>query len=338
MHQTKYSSKMNPLKKHFILFLFLLLFQNAVLGQTSFVEKYGQLSVKGNYIMSERGDTVQLRGMSFFWSQWMWQYYNPGVVKWLKEDWKCSVIRIAMGVENGGYLDNPYDEKQKVIKMVDAAIANGLYVIIDYHSHEAHSNPEPAKKFFAEMAKKYGKYPNVLYEIYNEPLKDGLSWHKNLKPYAESVIAEIRKYDPDNIVICGTRQWSQLVDEAANSPVKDSNAVYTLHYYAASHGQYLRDEATKALSKGICIFVSEFGTCEYTGDGKLDYEASMEWFRFLDEHKISWCNWSVSDKEETASILKPGAKYTGKWKEEELTPSGTFIREEIQTKNGPLLK
>ncbi len=317
--------------------IFLFVFQGNLFAQTSIVEKYGQLSVKGSYIMSQYGDTVQLRGMSMFWSQWMWQYYNAGVIKWLKDDWKCTVIRIAMGVENGGYLDNPYDEKQKVIKMVDAAIANGIYVIIDYHSHEAHTNPEPAKKFFAEMSKKYGQSPNVLYEVYNEPLQE-ISWYKNIKPYAESVIKEIRKNDPDNIVICGTRQWSQLVGEASNSPIKDSNTVYTLHYYAASHGQYLRDEAMKAMKNGVAIFVSEFGTCEYTGNGVLDYKASTEWFNFLDEHKISWCNWSVSDKEETASILKPGARYTGKWKDEDLTPSGQFIKDEMSTKNGLLFK
>jgi endoglucanase len=321
------------MKSIYIIAIFIFL-QINTFGQNSIVDKYGQLSVKGNYIMSQYGDTVQLRGMSMFWSQWMWQYYNAGVVKWLKDDWKATVIRVAMGVESGGYLDNSYDEKQKVIKMVDAAIANGIYVIIDYHSHEAHSNPEPAKKFFTEMAKKYGNYPNVLYEIYNEPLQ-GISWYKDIKPYAESVIGEIR---PDNIVICGTRQWSQLVGEAANSPVRDSNTVYTLHYYAASHGQNLRDEAKKALAAGIAIFVSEFGTCEYTGNGKLDYTASMEWFKFLDDHKISWCNWSVSDKDETASIIKPGAKYTGKWKPEDLTPSGQFIRDEMIMKNGPLLK
>ncbi len=320
----------------FTAFLFAILIQVNVYSQSTIVEKYGQLSVRCRNIVSQYGDTVQLRGMSMFWSQWMAQYYNAGVVKWLADDWKCSVIRIAMGVESGGYLDNSYDEKQKVIKMVDAAIASGIYVIIDYHSHEAHRNPEPAKKFFTEMAKKYGDKPNVLYEIYNEPLQE-ISWYKDIKPYAESVITEIRKYDPDNIVICGTRQWSQLVGEAANSPVRDSNTVYTLHYYAASHGQSLRDEAMKALARHLPLFVSEFGTCEYTGNGKLDYEASLEWFKFLDEYKISWCNWSVSDKEETASIIKPGTRYTGKWKQTELTLSGQFIRDEIRMKNGPLL-
>ncbi|MCU0430845.1 MAG: glycoside hydrolase family 5 protein [Cytophagaceae bacterium] len=303
----------------------------------SIVERYGQLRVKGNYILSQYGDTVQLRGMSMFWSQWMGKFYNPSLVKWLKDDWKITVIRIAMGVESGGYLDNSFEEKKKVYAMVDAAVANGIYVIIDYHSHEAHMNPEPAKKFFLEVSKKYGHLPNVLYEIYNEPLQD-ISWHKDIKPYSEAVIKVIRSNDPDNIVICGTRQWSQLVGEAAMNPVKDSNTVYTLHFYAASHGQYLRDEAKAAMAKGICIFVSEFGTCEYTGNGTLDYMATQAWFEFMDQYKISWCNWSVSDKEETASIIKPGAKSSGKWRPEDLTPSGEFIRDELWIKNGPLLK
>ena len=37
------------------------------------------------------------------------------------------------------------------------------------------------------MAKKYGKHPNIIYEIYNEPLV--VSWDDVIKPYAENVIA-----------------------------------------------------------------------------------------------------------------------------------------------------
>jgi endoglucanase len=304
-------------------------------AQSTIVEKYGRLSVKGNYIIGEYGDTVQLRGMSMFWSQWMSQYYNNSTLKWLRDDWKCTVVRAAMGVEHGGYLENAFDEKLKIMKMVDAAISLGIYVVIDYHSHDAHNNPEAAKKFFSEMAKKYSKYPNVLYEIYNEPLQE-ISWSRQLRPYSETIIAAIRQYDPHNIIICGTRQWSQMVSEAAMNPVRDPNTMYTLHFYAASHKQSLRDEALKALKQGVAIFVTEFGTCEHTGDGFLDYVETQQWFDFMDEHKISWCNWSVSDKAETASILKAGARYTGKWKETDLTPSGLFIRNELIEKNGPI--
>jgi endoglucanase len=306
-------------------------------SQTTIVEKYGQLKVKGSYILSEKGDTVQLRGMSFFWHQWMGQFYNPGTVKWLRDDWKCTVVRAAIGVESGGYLEQPFEAKDKTNRIVKAAIEYGIYVIIDYHSHEAHNDVDAAKKFFAEMSKKYGKYPNVIYEIYNEPLKD-ISWNEDIKPYAEEVIKTIRENDPDNLIICGTRQWSQLVAEASLSPVKDSNTVYTLHFYAASHGEGLREGAKRAIENGIAIFVSEFGTCDYTGSGPLDYEATKEWLKFLDEYKISWCNWSIADKEETSAAVYLGASWSGKWKESKLTPSGKFIREELIRKNGPIFK
>lgn len=315
--------------------LFLLLTVYSGYAQKTIVDKYGKLSVVGNYMVGEHGDTVQLRGMSFFWSQWMGQYYNFDCVKWLRDDWKCTVVRAAMGVDMGGYLENPSEQKQKVIDVVDAAIKLGIYVIIDYHAHEAYKNTPAAKAFFTEMALKYGKFPNVIYEVFNEPLQD-VSWSQTIKPYSESVLKAIRANDPDNIVIMGTRQWSQMVSEAAIDPIKDKNIMYTLHYYAATHGQWLRDEAQKAMDKGIALFVTEYGTCEASGAGKLDYKESELWWNFLDKHKISYCNWSVADKDETASSLKPGADGHGKWKENFISLSGQLVREDMIIKNGPI--
>ncbi|WMJ73877.1 glycoside hydrolase family 5 protein [Cytophagaceae bacterium ABcell3] len=319
--------------------ILLVLFGSAspLCAQRTIVEKYGQLSVDGNYIIGEHGDTVQLRGMSLFWSQWMPQFYNRDAVKWLRDDWRSTVVRAAMGVEKGGYLDNPEEEKQKVIDVVDAAIDLGIYVIIDYHSHEAHTDHESAKKFFAEMAERYHKYPNVIYEIYNEPLQDA-SWSNDIKPYAEAVISTIRKYDSNNLIIVGTRQWSQMVSEAAADPIDGENIVYTVHYYAATHGKWLINETKKALDKGIAVFVSEYGITTASGDGRIDYKRAQEWYDFLDERKISWCNWSIADKEETSAALKPGASGKGGWKESELTESGTFVRNELIKKNTPIFK
>jgi endoglucanase len=323
-------------KKALLITIFLLLiWQMSISAQNNIVDKYGQLSVKGSYIMSQYGDTVQLRGMSLFWSQWMGQYYNADAIKWLRDDWKCTVVRAAMGVEKGGYLENPEQEKAKVIQVVDAAINLGIYVIIDYHSHEAHTNTEAAKKFFAEMAQKYGKYPNVIYEIYNEPLQN-ISWSTDIKPYSEAVIKTIREQDPDNIVICGTRQWSQLVNEAALDPIKDANTVYSLHFYAATHRKWLRDEAKKAMANGVCVFISEYGTCDASGNGHFDPVHTKEWFDFMDQYKISGCNWSVADKVETASALTPGASGNGGWTNEQITPSGVLVKNEI-SKNKSLL-
>jgi endoglucanase len=314
-----------------IIFLFMIVASLAK-AQVNIVQKYGQLQVKGNYVFSEHGDTVQLRGMSMFWSQWMGQYYNAECVKWLKNDWKSTIVRAAMGVEMGGYQENPDAEKEKVVKIVDAAIAEGIYVIIDYHTHEGHKNPEMAKKFFSEMAKKYNKYPNIIYELFNEPLQDP-TWSGDIKPYCQSVIAEIRKYDKKNLIVCGTRQWSQMVSEAAADPIKDVNVAYTIHYYSGSHRKWLREEAIKAMDKGICLFCTEFGTCHASGNGAFSEKESKVWWAFLDKYHISWCNWSVADKIETASALQPGAKGEGGWSDDMLTESGKLVKNEMVTKN-----
>lgn len=313
-----------------ISFIVLILFAAPAFGQ-SIVEKHGQLSVEGNKIVDQDGNPVQLRGMSFFWSQWIGKYYNYETVKWLRDDWNCTVVRAAMAVDEGGYAVNPEAEKAKVITVVDAAIELGIYVIIDFHVHDAASYKTEALVFFEEMAQRYKDYPNVLYEPWNEPTQH--AWATVIKPYHESVIEVIRKHDPDNIVICGTRTWSQNVDEAAMNPIKQSNIAYTLHYYANTHKQGLRDAAKKALDLNAALFVTEYGTTDATGNGYVNETESKVWWDFLDQHKISHLNWSIADKDESSAALKPGASATGGWPLTQLTQSGKLVRSEIKTKN-----
>ncbi len=295
------------------------------------VEEYGQLSIQGSNIVDQNGNSIQLRGMSFFWSQWIGKYYTPETVKWLKDDWQCTVVRAAMAVDHDGYLENPEVEKARVKTVIDAAIAEGIYVIIDWHDHEAENHLEAAKTFFGEIAEEYGSYPNIIYEPYNEPLD--VSWNTVLKPYHEAVIAEIRQHDPDNIVICGTRNWSQDVDDVILNEIDDDNVAYTLHYYAATHKQELRNKALLAINNGIPLFVTEYGTTQASGDESIDVAEAELWWAFLDEHKISHCNWSIADKEEMAAALIPGASVLGGWTADEITTSGTMVRNEIKAKN-----
>ncbi|MCX7987338.1 MAG: glycoside hydrolase family 5 protein [Bacteroidales bacterium] len=294
----------------------------------SVVEKNGFLRVKGNKLVNQHGEVVQLRGMSLCWTQWFPKHYNYETVKWLRDDWKCEVVRAAMAVEWDGYLAHPDLEQQKVETVVHAAIDLGIYVIIDWHDHHANRNIEAAKKFFGEMARKFNLFPNIIYETFNEPEKIG--WSDSIKPYHEAIIAEIRKYDKRNLIICGTPTWSQDVDIAASDPIKAYNIAYTLHYYAATHKQWLRDKLVKALNMGIPVFVTEYGLCEASGDGPIDFEESVKWWDLLDEYKISYCNWAIYDKKESAAALKPVANALGGWKIEDLTPSGRLVRAKLR--------
>lgn len=322
--------RQNILTLFIILFIILLLPLN---GQNNIVEKHGQLRVEGNYIVNQYDKPVVLRGMSFFWSQWMGKYYNADCVKWLKDEWKCTVVRTAMGIEHGGYLVSPFSEYDKVSSVIDACIEEGIYVIVDWHDHNAQQHEKEAIAFFSQIAEQYGDHPNIIYEIYNEPLQ--ISWEDSVKPYSERVISEIRKIDSNNIILAGSPTWSQDVDIASANPLEFDNIAYTLHFYAATHKQYLRNKAQLALNRGVALFVSEFGTCESTGNGFLDYEETNTWLNFLEENKISWVNWSIADKDETSAVLLPGANTYGNWPDTQISESGIFIKSKIIEYNNP---
>ena len=293
------------------------------------VERHGALRVEGSRILNRKGEPAVLHGMSFFWSQWMGQYYTTNVVNWLRSDWACDVVRVAVGVAPDGMLGHPEREMARAKVVIQAAIDCGMYVVVDWHDHNAHENQAKAIAFFEEIARTYGKQPNIIYETWNEPLAKH-DWATLIKPYHEAVVAKIRAIDPDNVIVLGTQTWSQDVDKASLNPVKGVNLAYTLHYYAATHKESLRQKARVALAKGVALFVTEWGTCEASGNGKLDEEECRLWFAFMEKNNLSWCNWSVADKVETSAALRPKASALGGWSPEDLSPSGQFVRAELR--------
>jgi len=210
--------------------------------------------------------------------------------------------------------------------IIDACINENVYVIIDWHDHNIHQ--KEAVEFFSMMSKQYGNYSHVIYEIYNEP--DRETWHE-VKAYSEAVIKAIRSNDPDNIILVGSPHWSQDLHVAAADPIQGyDNLMYTMHFYAGTHKQWLRDRCDSALDKGIPIFASESAGMEATGDGPLNDKEWQRWVEWCEQHKISWIVWSVSDKNETCSVLQTSALSDGGWKDEDLKESGikskNFIR------------
>lgn len=295
------------------------------------VAEHGQLRVDGPHIRDIRGEITSLAGPSFFWSNTGWQqdrFYTAGAVETFATDWNAGIIRAAMGAQGeGSYLEDRAANARRVATVVDAAIENGLYVIVDWHSHQAEQDIEEAKRFFETVAETYGDTPNLIYEIYNEPL-DTTDWASTVKPYAEELIRTIRAIDPDNLIIVGTQSWAQDVDIAADNPIEgQSNIVYALHFYAASHKGELRKRAQYAINKGLPLLISEWGSVTYNGDGFMDESSTREWMEFARKNNLTHLNWAVSDKNETASMFKPSASSNGGWTTDDLTPSGRLVRE-----------
>jgi endoglucanase len=297
------------------------------------VARHGQLKVVGTHLVDQKGAPVQLKGMSSHGLQWFGGFMNYDSIKWLRDDWRADLVRAAMYTKAGGYIDNPSIER-KTEEVVEAAIKLGMYVIIDWHILDD-GNPntyrQEAKAFFSKMARKYGKYPNVIYEIANEPNGNGVTWDAAIRPYAVDVVNTIRAIDPDNIVIVGTGMWDQMVVDASRNPLDEKNIVYALHFYAGGHdGKWIRGQAEQAIANGIALFVSEWGASHYDGGNGLYLDSAREWMAFLDQHKISWANWSLCDKDESSAALMPGASPHGGWKHHELSPSGRFVREAMR--------
>ena len=319
------------------------------------VSQYGQLQVGKNSkgegriygsckSWSTSGKEVQVRGLSLYWSINKTQassFWTKGFINGLVSKLKIELIRAPMGVDenfgDGNYFTNKTLYQQYLDQVVQTAIENDIYVIIDYHSHKAHDNVAYAQEFFERMAEKWGGYDNVIFEIFNEPacLKNGsgncetssygggfLPW-STIKTYAEKVIPTIRKYS-DNLIIVGTPKWDQQPNAVIDNEVADekNNTAYAFHYYAGTHT--IEEEganAEEAMQAGLSLFVSEWGTVNASGDGSVA-SANASWQTWMDSNKLSSANWSVSSLAEGASFFTT----SGAWN---YSTSGTWVKNNV---------
>ena len=299
---------------------------------------HGKLAVSGTDLVDASGSKFQLKGVSTHGLTWFADFVSKDTYQYFKDSFGINLVRFAMYTDTGdsyGYCSggNKSEIEELLGKGVDAATDLGLYVIIDWHilnDNDPNMHIDDAKDFFDRISKKYASYGNVIYEIANEP-NGGTTWD-SVKSYAETIIPIIRKNAPDAIIIVGTPTWSQDVDVAAADPITDqTNLMYAVHFYAATHKDDLRNKVQSALDSGLPIFVSEFGLCDASGNGSIDYDQSDAWFDLINDKNLSYAAWNISNKAETSSLFDSSCTKTSGFTDDDLSDSGRYIKEKIES-------
>lgn len=298
---------------------------------------HGKLRVEGARLLDEHGTQYQLYGMSTHGINFgtdMSRYVNKDAFKTLRDDWNTNCIRLVLypkdynGYCNGG---NQAELKKIMCDGIEYAAQLGMYVLVDWHVHDYNPQETQAQAiaFLGEISAKYANYGNVLYEICNEPT--GSPWSTAIKPYAQAVIPAIRKNAPDAVIIVGTNTWSQDLDEAWADKLDFKNVMYTFHFYADTHKDSFRERVKNTVGRGMPVFITEFGTCDASGNGGFNAAESNSWFDLMKEYGISHCNWSLCNKSETASAIVPGCSKVSGWAEGDLTESGRLVRSHFRS-------
>ena len=294
----------------------------------------GQLHVQNGRLTNECDFDVQLRGVSSDNMSIYTKCYSTSSLTALANDWNASLFRISVNTNGkGGYCVNGsdqwlsmYDYNDKVDELVRLCGMRGLYCVVDWHLNEGgdpNANLKEATVFWRHMAQRYTKFTHVIFEICDNA--SGVEWSA-IKSYADSMIALIRQFDKNKVIICGTpsndREWSSVI----SNPLSDSNVMYALHFTVGTDGQSLRDKADAAISRGLPLFVSEFSLSPSNG-GSVNTTEAEQWITWMKNQGLSWANAHYADGNDLNSMLLSGACGTKDWNS--VSVAGEYIKSKL---------
>ncbi len=219
------------------------------------------LSVSGVNIVAN-GRVVRLHGVNMgdpFWARnpaW-YPSYSTADYATLSQDWGANVVRISIFPAQWKSMDHA-TLLAGLAQEVNAALNNGMYVIISYHvigwpdgwyQSAYPGNPTDtydssmivATAFWAQMAQTYGSDARIIFDLWNEPVHPddfnlGVSdpnpkWTP-LKGYYENLIQTVRDNGAQNIVLATGNRWASWLVGIKDNPLADSKVVYAYHKYS----------------------------------------------------------------------------------------------------------
>ncbi|KAF7765068.1 hypothetical protein PCIT_b1206 [Pseudoalteromonas citrea] len=300
-------------------------------------DKHGKLAVCGTKLCNKNNQPIQLRGMSSHGLQWygLDNCLTNQSLDVLAYDWQADIFRISLYVQEGGYETDPVGFTAQVNTLIAMASDRGMYALVDWHQlnpGDPNYNLALAKQFFTDIVTSNKHRDNVLYDIANEP--NNVAW-QGIRDYASEVIPVIRAIKNDAIVLVGTHGWATFgasdggtLQEVIDNPVPFDNIMYTFHFYAASHLEFYRTRLDNA-SDALPVFVTEWGSQKYTGDGENDFISTQAYIDLMKRKKISWTNWNYSDDIRSGAVWKQGACRTSNFTDSQLKEAGMWLKNQI---------
>ncbi|HET9912928.1 MAG TPA: glycoside hydrolase family 6 protein [Anaerolineales bacterium] len=262
------------------------------------------LSVSGRYIKDPAGNNVVLRGVSLV-DVGVADTRPRGAVQLINmvtneaDGWYARVVRLPVYPnaidETPGWLANPDDYFNNHLNpAIQNCVARQIYCIIDWHYIADYNNSTvdtATRAFWNYVAPKYANVPNVIFELYNEPMNPD-NW-ATWKQWAQPWVNIIRSHAPNNLILIGGPRWSQNMSGAASSPFTGSNLVYVAHIYPEHGGQGTWDSWFGNAANTVPFFVTEWG---WQQGGNTPTSGTLSGYgipfsNYLESKGLSWTAW-----------------------------------------------
>ena len=148
-------------------------------------------------------------------------------------------IPIRWDVSSRALLTSPYTINtsffERIKYVIDKALAENLYVIINMHHHDAlFTDPDGSKARFisqwAQIAAYFKGYDHrLLFEVMNEP--NGALNAAKWNVFFKDALTEIRKTNPTRGILMGIAPWGGLAGVPDMILPNDNYTIITIHYY-----------------------------------------------------------------------------------------------------------
>ena len=262
------------------------------------------LSVSGRFLRDPQGNNVVLRGVSLIDvsvanSRPRNAVTLTNMLTNETDGWYTRVVRFPVypNAIDGqpGWIANPDAYfNNHLDPAIQNCISKQIYCIIDWHyisDYTSSTIDTTTRAFWSYVAPRYANTPNVIFELYNEPINpdNWSTWKATAQPWVNL----IRSFAPNNLILIGGPRWSQNLSSAASDPFVGSNLVYVAHIYPQHGGQSTWDSWFGNAANSVPFFITEWG---WQQGGAIPTSGTLSGYgvpfsTYMESKGLSWTAW-----------------------------------------------